>query len=410
MSVAADGVKLLRAWHVVLLLALAAVWSAAGYFLWQSRVPSSLTLPNLAPGASFTAHTLSRTAHFERFLELSWIGQQVLLVAVFVAYAIWGARFMRESAAGRIGTGIFLAMMGFALAWFVRVPFEILDDWWERRYGVSRVGYVAVVLGGWLSLGFTFLTLSVAVAIVMAIAGKLKQLWWVAAVPVFVAIALLQTFVDPYLVGGHPLRDDDPALAAAALRLEHKEGLSGIPVNVLNVHSYTPEENAFSAGLGPSRKVVVFDTLLTGGLNEPQLETVLAHEFGHQARYHLWKELGWYALFAFPEAFLVAFACRRRGGLFRPEAVPVALLVVVLFNLAALPLQNVITRHYEAEADWMALQTTRDPAALAAVMRHFGAHDLSNPNPPTWAYVLFADHPTLIQRIAMADAWKVRNR
>jgi STE24 endopeptidase len=58
----------------------------------------------------------------------------------------------------------------------------------------------------------------------------------------------------------------------------------------------------------------------------------------------------------------------------------------------------------------MALQTTHDPAALAAVMRHFGAHDLSNPSPPTWGYILFADHPTLIQRIAMARAWTVRNR
>jgi STE24 endopeptidase len=396
-------------WQLPAVAALAGVWSAAAYYLWESRIPSSLSLPSLDPGNFFTAHVLSRTAHFEQFLELSWIGQQVALIAVFAAYAVWGTRFMKESAAGRIGTGIFLAMMGFALTWFVQVPFEILDTWWERKYGVLDVGYVSVVLGGWLSLGFTFLTLSIAVAIVMGIARWLRQLWWVAAVPVFVSIALLQTFVAPYLIGGHSLTDDDPALAAAAQRIEHKEGLSGIPVKVLDVHSYTPEENAFATGLGPSRRVFVYDTLLTGGLNERQLEAVLAHEYGHQARDHLWKELGWYALFAFPEAFLVAFACRRRGGLYRPEAIPVALLVVIFFNLAALPLENVISRHYEAEADWMSLQTTRDPTALTGVMRHFGATDLADPNPPTWAYVLFADHPTLMQRIAMADAWRARN-
>jgi len=396
-------------WQLPAVAALAGVWSAAAYFLWESRIPSSLSLPSLEPGNFFTAHVLSRTAHFEQFLELSWIGQQVALIAVFAAYAVWGTRFMKESAAGRIGTGIFLAMMGFALTWFVQVPFEILDTWWERKYGVLNVGYASVVLGGWLSLGFTFLTLSIAVAIVMGIAHWLRQLWWVAAVPVFVSIALLQTFVAPYLIGGHSLADEDPALAAAAQRIEHKEGLSGIPVKVLDVHSYTPEENAFATGLGPSRKVFVYDTLLTGGLTERQLEAVLAHEYGHQARDHLWKELGWYALFAFPEAFLVAFACRRRGGLYRPESIPVALLVVILFNLAALPLENVISRHYEAEADWMSLQTTRDPTALAGVMRHFGAKDLADPNPPTWAYVLFADHPTLMQRIAMADAWRARN-
>jgi Zn-dependent protease with chaperone function len=43
-------------------------------------------------------------------------------------------------------------------------------------------------------------------------------------------------------------------------------------------------------------------------------------------------------------------------------------------------------------------------------MRHFGNYDLANPNPPTWAYILYDDHPTLMQRIAMAQAWSARNR
>jgi STE24 endopeptidase len=397
-------------WQLPVVAALAGVWSVAAYYLWETKVPSSLSLPHVDPHAYFTQHVLSRTADFENFLELSWVGEQVALVAVFVAYARWGARFMRESAAGPIGTGIFLAMMGFALTWFVRVPFEVLDTWWEKKYGVLRTSYFGVILGGWLGLGATFLALSIAVAIVMNIARFLRQLWWIPAVPVFVGIAILQTFVAPYLLGGHSLARDDPQLAAAAQRIARKEGVSGIPVKVLVVHDYTPEENAFAVGLGPSRRVYVFDTLLTGGLDERQLEAVLAHEFGHQARKHLWKEAGWYALFAFPEAFLIALATRRRGGLSKPEAIPVALLVAVLFNLAAIPLQNVVTRHYEAEADWMSLQTTRDPQALTGVMTHFGAYDLADPDPPTWAYVWFENHPTLMQRIAMAKAWESRNR
>src|SRR5262249_31954468 len=157
-------------------------------------------------------------------------------------------------------------------------PFDVLDAWWEKRYGVLDISYVSVVLGGWLSLGFTFLTLSIAVAIVMNIARFLPQLWWVAAVPVFVGIALLQTVVGPYLLGGHSLARDDPQLAAAAQRLERQEGVPGIPVKVLVVHDYTPEENAFATGVGPSRRVFLFDTILTGGMTERQLETVLAHE------------------------------------------------------------------------------------------------------------------------------------
>jgi STE24 endopeptidase len=397
-------------WQLLVLVPLAAVWAVAAYFLWESVVPSSLSLPDLDPSRYFSAHTLSRAADFEQFLELSWIGEQILLVAVFVAYARWGTGFMKESAAGPIGTGIFLAMMGFALTWFVRLPFQVLDTWWERKYGVLNVGYAEVILGGWLGLGVTFLALAVAVAIVMNIARWLPRLWWVAAVPVFTGIALLQTFVGPYIVGGHSLRRDDPQLAAAAERIQRREGLSGIPVKVLVVHDYTPEENAFTTGVGPSRQVFVFDTLLHSGLNERQLETVLAHEFGHQARDHLWKEIAWYALFAFPEAYLIALATRRRGGISRPEAIPVALLVAVVFTLVTIPLENVVSRHYEAEADWMALRTTRNPAGLAATMRHFGQHDLADPDPPTWAYILYANHPTLMQRIAMAQAWRAQNR
>ena len=101
-----------------------------------------------------------------------------------------------------------------------------------------------------------------------------------------------------------------------------------------DVHQYTPEENAFADGLGPSRKVFLWDTLLSGGLTERQLEAVVAHEYGHHARDHLWKDIGWFALFAFPEAYLLALATRKRGGLYQPESIPVALLVVVLFNLA----------------------------------------------------------------------------
>src|SRR5438105_1897199 len=241
-------------WQLPVVAALAGVWSAAAYLLWESKVPSGLSLPHLDPHAFFSSHVLTRTADFENFLELSWVGEQVALVAVFVAYARWGTRFMRESAAGPIGTGIFLAMMGFALTWFVRVPFVVLDTWWEKKYGVLKVSYGSVVLGDWLSLGVTFLTLSIAVAIVMNIARFLRQLWWIPAVPVFVGIALLQTFVGPYLLGGHSLAQDDPQLAAAAQRLERKEGVPGIPVKVLVVHDYTPEENAFATGLGSSRR------------------------------------------------------------------------------------------------------------------------------------------------------------
>jgi STE24 endopeptidase len=393
------------------LLAFAAAWSVAAYFLWQTRVPSGLQLPDLETADFFAREAVSRAQHFERLLEINWILTQVALLVVFALYAKYGVRFVRESAAGRIGTGMLLAMLGFAIAWLVRLPFDIVALWWERRYGVLKLSYVDLILGaslgGWLALGFTFVALSIAVLIVMGIAGVLPRLWWIAAAPVFAGIAVLQTFVSPYLILD-TRRLDDPQLVQAAERLQRAEGLSGIDVRVQKVHDYTPTENAFATGLGPSRKVFLWDTLLTGGLKKPEIEVVLAHEFGHLARDHLWKILAWFALLALPEAYLVAVVARRRGGMARPEAVPLALLVVTVFTLVTVPIWNVISRRYEAEADWMALEATKDPAAASRLFQHFGTADLSDPNPSTFSYVLFENHPTLLQRIAMAEAWKAR--
>ena len=90
-------------------------------------------------------------------------------------------------------------------------------------------------------------------------------------------------------------------------------------------------------------------------------------------------------------------------------AIPLALLVVAAIQLALSPAQTWISRRMEAEADWKALQTTRDPAAARGLFVGFGDSSLANPDPPGWAHVLLDSHPTLAQRVAMAEAWKQRN-
>jgi STE24 endopeptidase len=135
---------------------------------------------------------------------------------------------------------------------------------------------------------------------------------------------------------------------------------------------------------------------------------VIAHEYGHHARNHLPNALAWYALFTIPLAYLIAVAARRRGGMQRPEAIPLVLLVFVVFGLVTTPLQAAITRHMEMEADWTALQTTRDPQGMQSLFQRFATTGLDDPSPPTAPYLVFSDHPTLIQRIAMARAWARR--
>jgi STE24 endopeptidase len=135
---------------------------------------------------------------------------------------------------------------------------------------------------------------------------------------------------------------------------------------------------------------------------------VVAHELGHVARDHIWKSAGWDGLFLIPETFLISLLVRRRGGMGEPAAVPLAVFAFVAIGLVALPARNVISRHMESEADWLALQTTKDPKDAKNLFKTFVPTALSNPNPPTWEYLFLENHPTIDQRIAMVETWQTR--
>jgi STE24 endopeptidase len=385
--------------------ALAAAWTVAAYLLWQtSVVPGSLHLPHIVVRDYFSAAQLREAARFGQFTSRIWIASTVVEVVVFVLYARWGVRFMKESAAGPVGTGMLLGMIGFALLWLAELPFDVLGLWWERRHGLSHEGYFEHVTSNWFALGGQFVFLCVALGVAMGLARWLGDWWWLPAAAFFVGLATLFAFVSPYLLTTHKLRDAQ--LAAQVRLLEQAEGVGHVPVVVQPVHTVTAMPNAEAMGLGPSRRIVLWDTLVDGRFSERELRVVLAHEIGHLARHHIRKDIAWYALFAFPGVYLLMRITRRRGGMGEPEAVPLALLALVVLGLLALPLQNAISRHMEAEADWMALRTTRDPAAATQLFRQFVTTTLDEPSPSTWDYLLLENHPTIAQRIAMAQAWR----
>jgi STE24 endopeptidase len=385
------------------LAALAAGAAVAAYFLWQTDVPGDR--PQVDESTLFTPAELDKAEDYDRFVRWDFVVSQLLLLGAVAAYARWGVRFVRESAAGRIGTGMLLAMLGLAILWLVQLPIGIAELWWQRRHDISRVGYGEWIVQNWFALGGEFLFVCLAILIVMGLAGPLRDWWWIPGGAVFVGLALLFTFIFPYLLGGmKPLRDPD--LAEQAREYERELGLEHIPVRVQPVGTETTAPNAGAVGLGPSRRVILWDTLLDGRFTDEEEGVVVAHELAHHARDHLWKGVAWYALFAFPGAFIIARVTRRRGGMARPEAVPLSLLVLVALSLCALPLQNMVTRHIEAEADWTALELTEDPEAAKGLFEGFTTTALADPSPPTWSYVLMETHPTIVQRVGLVEEWE----
>jgi STE24 endopeptidase len=398
-----------RRLRLATLATLAVAWAVAAFFLWDSsRVPGGLDIGGQRTRDFFSESLLRKGDHYETFLRVDALLATAATIAVFVLYARYGKRFMRDSAAGPIGTGMFLAMLGFALVWLVNLPFQVAALWWDRRHGVTHASYWEVIFGGWLGLGVSFVFLCAAVLVVMGFARLIGDRWWLPGAAYFVGLFALFVFISPYLFSGDKLGDRQ--LQADYERLAREEGVRGIPVRVQDVHGETSAANAFTVGFGPTAKVFIWDTLLDGRFSRKEIDFVFGHELGHQAREHLVKAIAWYALFTIPFAFVVMRITRGRGGIGRPEVIPLALLVVVLLNTAATPFQAAITRHQEAEADWMALEATREPRAGQKLFQDFATTSLSDPDPPTWAYLWFDDHPTLMQRIAMVRAWAAREK
>ena len=156
---------------------------------------------------------------------------------------------------------------------------------------------------------------------------------------------------------------------------------------------------------------MIWNTLLDGRFTSGEVRVVIAHELGHVRRNHIVKSIGWYALFAVPGR--LPDQPRRRAGAAawpsRPPSRSRCSRCVVPAGCSRCRSRTLITRHMEAEADWLALQTTRDPSG----MRRPSSRRSCRPRWPTrtrrrWEYLLLEDHPTIDQRIAMARAWQAR--
>src|SRR5439155_66895 len=137
--------------RVTLAVAVSAVFAVAAWLLWRSSLPA-YHLPHLDERALFPSHALHRAQSYSGVERLFWLGKTVTQLLVLGVFARYGARWMRESAAGPIGTGMLLGMIGFALVWVAQLPFAVLAVWWRHRYGLSG-SYVQVTIGNWLSPG-----------------------------------------------------------------------------------------------------------------------------------------------------------------------------------------------------------------------------------------------------------------
>jgi STE24 endopeptidase len=371
-------------------------WLVAAWLLWRTRVPD-LRPPRLDPATVLPPRILARARRHDADLDHVWLGLTAAQLAVLGALALAGPRLARLARGPRWLRCVELALAAVAGAWVAEVAVRTFGHRLQSRYGLTRQGW-----GSWLLDRVRELGLSLAVAAVVAgafalLARRLGRRWWIAAAAAVVAVGVAVTLVSPLLAPStRPLRAG--SLHREIERLARAQGVGEVTVVVERASRRTTLANAEAVGVGPTNRIVLWDTLLDGRYAPGEVRFFAAHEVAHVARHHVWKGLAWFALLVLPSTWLLA----RLADPGDPAQVPRAVLAVLAIQLALLPVSNAISRRYEAEADWLAIRETRDPAAARAVFSRFARLGLEDPSPPGWVHVWLDDHPTPLQRVEAA--------
>jgi STE24 endopeptidase len=270
----------------------------------------------------------------------------------------------------------------------------------ERRFGLSTQ-----TLSGWLvdrakgeaiEIVLGAAVWSAAIALVHALPR-----WWPAVAAAALALfVLLMSFVAPVVL--EPLFNrfrplDDERLAAELRALADAAGVPVRDVLVADASRRTTRTNAYVSGLGPTRRVVVWDTLLAEN-DEPALKLVVAHELGHRRDRHVVKG----TLLGMGGAVVLVLALWAALGTPHPGDFPLAALIFTGVEIAALPAISWISRGWERAADRCSLELTGDRDAFVRAHTSLARKNLSDLDPPKLAYLMLFTHPTAPERLALA--------
>ncbi len=247
-----------------------------------------------------------------------------------------------------------------------------------------------------------------------------RHWWWLCAalsVPILMAaLVLVPVFIDPLFYTFTPVKNK--ALAAKILSVAEKSGISGSQIYEVNISKETKKVNAYVVGLFGTKRIVLWDTLLTW--KEDEILFVLGHEMGHYKLNHLW-----YFVFGFPFLILVGMFFAHRilprittkystrfgfNDIRDTASYPLFALYFSVFLFVTLPVVNSFSRHFEAQADDFGLRVTKNPDAAIRVFNKFAIENYTHPDPPFFLHVFRDSHPSLKERIEMAGQFKESSR
>ncbi|HEY7967220.1 MAG TPA: M48 family metalloprotease [Solirubrobacteraceae bacterium] len=236
--------------------------------------------------------------------------------------------------------------------------------------------------------------------------------WWMAGSAGSVAVAVAITLLAPVLLD--PIFNDFEALEDGELRrdvlaLAERAGVRVGEVFTVDASRRTRAANAYVGGLGASRRMVLYDTLLET-FSPEEARSVVAHELAHVRYRDVPRQLAFVALVA-PGATraiaaLAARFSRRRGAVGLPSVALAGAIVSTPVGIVARRLSRAIERR----ADAFSLELTDEPDAFISFERRLSEQNLADPDPPRWLSAVLGTHPPITERIGIAEAYRAGKR
>ena len=295
----------------------------------------------------------------------------------------------------------------------VRLPLSAWRGWArERRWGFSTQTFRAWLWDVAKGLVLGAVLTGIALTALVWTARAWPEWWPAVAAPGAAVLTLVLTLFAPLLFERlfnrfWPLPDEE--LAQELRELSERARVPVRTMLVTDASRRTTKHNAYVSGLGPTRRLVLFDTLLEGA-PRGELRGVVAHELGHRRFGHVAQGTA-LAMVGAAAGVLVLWLVFEWDGLVSaagatgpgdPRAVPLVMLVLRVLEIAALPFETSLSRRWERQADRFALELTHDGAALEDMHRRLALANLADLDPPRVLYVLLFTHPTPPERIAAA--------
>jgi STE24 endopeptidase len=369
-------------------------------------------------------YDLSKRALAARYegvkLVLGFIDGTLVPIAFSLILLFSGASIQLSSLLGSmsnsywISLGLYLAIF-IILLQVVEAPLSFYSGFIvDHRFRLSTQTVKGWFLDEVKGLGIEVI-FAVLAGVVLYYLIRTTPLWWVVAAVIFALFSIFLSTILPYVIlpifyKVTPISDEQ--LKSELVQMSERMGVKNIDrVLVANESSKSVRANAFFSGVGKSKAIVLFDTLLNN-FTRREIATVVAHELGHYVNKDIWKEALTSGLFLILPFFVADYALRFGASslgltsIADPAGIPLILTALIGMSFALQPFTNAISRFVERRADEFALRAVDDPVAQASAERRLADLDLAVDTPKRFVELLFYTHPPSSKRIKLAEQWK----